>query len=158
MKVSDIQGSHPLVLHGTKPPFDFGLGGRGIRSAVVQSGTYPCGKQFHLSVLIGPAVIDVKKLRPSVLGHGRFHDRHEVYKVIVVKDINTGNETAGIINKSDDVELMLFAIRCFEVRPDRTVASPDFIDMGPFIAAHILVVRGLPFQCQLVYVAVDGGF
>lgn len=58
----------------------------------------PGSKEFHLPVLIGTAVIEVKHLRSAILGDRRFHDRHQAHEVIIEKDINAGNKAAGIID------------------------------------------------------------
>ena len=88
-----------------------------------------CSKQLHLLVLIGTAVIKVEHLRSAIFGNSGFHDRHEIYKVIIEKDINADNKAAGIINQSNDINLMFFAVRGCKVRSNTGVAAPYFVDV-----------------------------
>ena len=55
-------------------------------------------KQLHLPVLVAFTIVKVKKLRATVFGNGRPDHRHEIYKVIMKKDINADDEAACIIN------------------------------------------------------------
>ena len=143
MELPDVQGSHPLILQRAEPALNLGLCSRCIGSAVIQRGADSGGKQFHLPVFVGTAVIKVEQFWPSVLSRGGFHDGHEVDEVVVEKDVNAGDKPAGIINEGDDVELVFPAVRCFEIRSHGTVAAPDLVDVRAFIAAHVLVSGSL---------------
>ena len=49
----------------------------------------------------------------------------KVYKVVIEKDINSNDKTAGIIDKSNDINLVFFPIRSFEIGSDAGIATPD---------------------------------
>ena len=104
----------------------------------MDGGTDPGSKQLHLPVFIRTAVIKVEQLWASISGNRRFHDGHKVYEVVIEKQINPDDEPAGIIDEGKDEHFMFFAIRGTQVRADAGVTAPYFIDMGAFIAAHIL--------------------
>ena len=75
-------------------------------------------KEFHLFILKGTAIVEVKHPGSAIFGNSRFHNRHEVYKVVIKEDINAYDETAGIINESDDINFVLFAIGSFQIGSD----------------------------------------
>ena len=102
--------------------------------------------------------IKVKKLWSAVPGNSRFDNGHEIYEVIIKKDINADDEAACIINQCDDIYPVLFAIVRLKIRSDAGITTPDFVDMGSFVTAHIRVCGSLQLDCQLVHVAVNGGF
>ena len=115
MKIPDIKGRKPLVLHGTEPPFNLGLLRWGIRLVIMDNRTDSGSKKFHLFIFKGTAIVKVKHARSAIFGNSRFHDRHKVYEVVIIENINTNDETAGIIDESNDRDFMLFAIGSFQV-------------------------------------------
>ena len=70
-------------------------------------------KQFHLLVLVAFTIVKVKKLWAAILGNGRLDNRHEIYKVVMKKDVNAHDEAACIINQCNDIYPVLFAIVSF---------------------------------------------
>ena len=158
MEIPDIKPRHPLVLHGTEPALDLGLLCWSIRLVIMNDRTDTGCKQFHLFVLVTFSVIKVKKLWSAVPGNSRFDNGHEIYEVIIKKDINADDEAACIINQCDDIYPVLFAIVRLKIRSDAGITTPDFVDMGSFVTAHIRVCGSLQLDCQLVHVAVNGGF
>lgn len=70
VKIPDIQRGHPLVFHGTEPPFNFCFLGWRIRLVIMEDGTNSCGKQLHLFVAVGFSVIKVEYLRTTILRNG----------------------------------------------------------------------------------------
>lgn len=56
-------------------------------------------QQADLLIFIGTAIIKVEHPGSAELCNCRFHDRHQVYEVILEKDINANDKTAGIINQ-----------------------------------------------------------
>lgn len=72
-----------MVLHRAEPPFNFGLLGWSIGLVIVDDRTDSGSKEFHLFILEGTAIVEVKHSGSAIFGNSRFHDRHEVYKVVI---------------------------------------------------------------------------
>ena len=87
--------------------------------------------------------------RADILCYGCSHNGHQIDKVIIVEHIDPGNEPAGIIDQGNDIDPVFFSVRICKAGTDTAVPAPDFVDMGAFISAHILV-RCLPqFQLKI---------
>ena len=155
MKIPHVKGRHPMILHRTEPAFDLGLLCWRVRMAIADGRADPCGKKFHLTVLIGRSVIEIEPDRSSVLGDGGLHDGHQVDKCIVEENVGTGNESAGIIKERDDIDTMFLPISGRKVRADGRIPAPDLIDMRAFIASHVLVVGKTFTEHHLVDEAED---
>ena len=77
--------------------------------------------------------------RAGILCYGCSHNGHQIDKVIIVEHIDPGNEPAGIIDQCNDIDPVFFAIRRRKTGTDTAIPTPDFVDMGAFVAAHIPV-------------------
>lgn len=77
--------------------------------------------------------------RAGILCYGCSHNGHQIDKVIIVEHIDPGNEPAGIIDQCNDIDPVFFAIRHRKTGTDTAIPTPDFVDMGAFVAAHIPV-------------------
>ena len=124
--------------------------------AVTDCGSDPGGEEFHLVVLIGGSIVEIEARRPSKLGNGRFYNRHQANEVVVEKDIDTGDEPAGVIDQGDHVNTVLFPVFRLQPGAGGGIAAPDLIYMGPFITSHILIVRELFRKFHLVNETEDG--
>ena len=80
--------------------------------AVADRGTDPCGKELHLVILIGRSIVEIEPGRPAKLGNGRSYNRHKVNEVVIKKDIDTGNEPAGVIDQCDYANAVLLPVFC----------------------------------------------
>ena len=138
MELSHIEGSQVLHAEGQKPAFDLRFAGGGERLTVVDRGADACSEQFHLIVPVSGAIIEAEKLRTAGSGDSAFDHRHQVFEVVVQKHICGDDKAAGIIDQGDEVDT-LFPLRSGQVRPVAGVPIPYFIDVGTFIAAHILI-------------------
>ena len=150
MEIPHIQGSHPLVLHGTEPAFDLGLLCRGIGMAVADGRADAGRKKLHLFVFVGRSIVKVEHLWLSILGYGRFHDRHKIYKGIIKKYVNSGDEPACVVDQGDHIDAVLFSVIRLKIWSHAGITTPYFIDVRPFIAAHVLVAGQAFLQHHLV--------
>ena len=114
------------------------------------------GKQFHLQVPVAGAVIEAEKLWAAEPGHGAPDHGHEVFILVVKKDICRDNEAAGIVDKGDEVDA-LFPLASVQVRSETSVTIPDFVDMRAFITAHIPAAGHFRFLLEAADKALDGG-
>ena len=158
MKVPHIQSGHPLVFHRTEPALNLGLLCRRIGMAVTDRGADPCGKQLHLVVFIGRAVVEIKPGRPAELRNGGFNNRHQVNEVVVEKDIDTGDEPAGVVDQGDHVNAVFFPILCLQPWAGGGITAPDLVDVGTFVTTHILIARELFRKFHLVNETEHGRF
>ena len=60
VKISHIKACHPLVFHGTEPTLHLGLLSWRIRLVIMNCRPDTRGKQIHLFILIGTAIIEVE--------------------------------------------------------------------------------------------------
>ena len=141
MKISHIQGSHPLIFQGAEPSLDLGLLCGGIRPAVADHRSDPGSQQFHLPVFVGSPVIKVENLRPAVLGDGGLHDGHKIHEGIVKEDIRTKDKAAGIIDQGNHIDTMLLSVCGFQIGTGTGITAPYFIDVWSFVTPHVLIVR-----------------
>ena len=148
MEVTDVKGSHPLILHGAEPTLDLGLLCGCIGLVIVDSRADPGGEAFHLPVFVGTAIVEVEQLRTAISGDRGSYDGHEVYEVVIEKDVNAYDEAAGIINERDDEHPALFSIGGAQIRAHAGIPAPDFIDVWTFITAHLAVPGRLHLSGQ----------
>ena len=69
MEIPHIKGGHPLILHGPEPALNLGFSGWRVW-LVTECGADPCGKEFHLFVLIRFSIIKVENLGAPILCYG----------------------------------------------------------------------------------------
>jgi len=113
VKIPHVKGSHPLIFEGTEPTLDFFFLCGSIRPAVVDSGTDTGSEQFHLSVLVGRTVIEVKNLWLSILGNCGLYNGHQVDKGVIKEYVSTKDKMTGIIDQGDHIDAMLFTVSRF---------------------------------------------
>lgn len=82
--------------------------------AVTDGGSDPCGEEFHLVVLIGGPIVEIEPYRPAKLRDGRLYYGHQVDEVVIKKDIDTSDKTAGVIDQGDHVNAVLFPVFRFQ--------------------------------------------
>ena len=76
----------------------------------------------------------------------------------MVKNINTGNHTAGIVEQGNDKNPAFPPVPVRKLRAETAVPAPDFIDVGAFITPHITVWSGFQLGLYLSHEAADCGF
>ena len=107
-------------------------------------------------------LLDKDELLPYDVTLTQFRERKPIKENIFLELVkkaydeygNAYNETAGIINESNDINFVLFAVGRFKIWSDTGVTAPDFVDVCPFITAHILVCCSFHLHGNQIDIAV----
>ena len=119
-------------------------------------GTDPCRQKFHLFVPVAGAIIETEQFRPSIFGYSGPDHRHQVFVVILIKQICPDKETAGIIDQGNNVDAF-FSFRRRKVWPKTGISIPDLINMRTFIAVHLFFRHCFLFRPEMPDKSFYGG-
>ena len=153
IEIFHVQCCHPVILHVSEPLFDFTLRCRSIGSAIVKAYAKSGSQQTHLFILIWWAIVKVEDLWFPIGCDRIAHDTHQIDKIVIHEDVDTGDHSAGIVQQCDDIGTFLFAID-LQIRAYTGIAAPHFIDILPLISPHIFVSNILLFIIETFYIVI----